>query len=428
MADHCTPGLRRKLRSILRVAVVLICSVCTARADDSLKSLPVEFKNSELEKVPEVFSTDQYGADGVRAFLYANEPYQGKPTRVFAYYGVPQVEPGKKVPAMVLIHGGGGTAFDRWVKVWTARGYAAIAMDLCGCVPDGKYGDWKRHEFGGPPGWDASFQQIEEPVTDQWQWHAVTAVVRAHSLIRSYSEVDADRIGVTGISWGGYMTGLVAGVDQRFRFAIPVYGCGYLGDNSVWLPAFEKLGEDKAKRWLSQWDPSHYLPHAEMPTLWVNGTNDFAYPMDSWQKSYRLCQKPSTLCLRVKMPHGHGPAGENPEEIHQYANAWLKEGKPLPTVTGQGRDGNEVWISYKSETQIKKAELNYTLDQGRWPERKWSSVVVKTEREAQKVTTRLPVGTRLYYINLFDVRNCVVSSPHEELAEPSQRKVPAKQK
>ena len=36
---------------------------------------------------------------------------KGKPTRVFAYYGVPKGPAGTKFPAMVLIHGGGGTAF-----------------------------------------------------------------------------------------------------------------------------------------------------------------------------------------------------------------------------------------------------------------------------------------------------------------------------
>ena len=96
---------------------------------------------------------------------YEGPAYQGKPMRVFPYYGVPSVNDGtergdKKLPAMVLIHGGGGTAFDRWVKLWNSRGFAAIAMDLCGCVPVGTYGNWQRHEMGGPPGWDASFGQL----------------------------------------------------------------------------------------------------------------------------------------------------------------------------------------------------------------------------------------------------------------------------
>ena len=38
---------------------------------------------------------------------------------------------------MVLVHGGGGTAFAEWVKAWTSRGYAAIAMDTCGQIPKG---------------------------------------------------------------------------------------------------------------------------------------------------------------------------------------------------------------------------------------------------------------------------------------------------
>ncbi|MBS0260973.1 MAG: acetylxylan esterase, partial [Planctomycetes bacterium] len=292
------------------MACVANAAPAASFAADPRAALPVSFDLKALDAAPQTFPTEQAAAEGVRSFFYTGEPYHGKPTRVFAYYGAPAVTAGTKVPAMVLIHGGGGTAFDRWVKVWTARGYAAIAMDLCGCVPEGTYGNWKRHEMGGPPGWDASFGQVTEPVAEHWQWHAVSAVIRAHSLLRSYPEVDADRIGVTGISWGGYMTGLVAGVDSRFRFAAPVYGCGFLGDNSAWLPAFEKMGPESSARWLKLWDPSQYLPHAKMPILWVNGTNDFAYPMDSWQKSYRLPTGDSTLCLRVRMPHGHGPAGE----------------------------------------------------------------------------------------------------------------------
>lgn len=30
------------------------------------------------------------------------------------------------------------------------------------------------------------------------------------------------------------MTCVVAGCDPRYKFAVPVYGCGFLGDNSAW--------------------------------------------------------------------------------------------------------------------------------------------------------------------------------------------------
>lgn len=400
--------------------ILLLTASLGAAEEVAVKSSPqigVKFDLEALSKTPAVFPADVAPAEGVKAIFYEGAAFKGKPTRVFAYYGVPKeaaTSPGKKFPAMVLIHGGGGTAFDRWVKVWNSRGYAAISMDLCSCVPVREGNSWKRHEQGGPPGWDNSFTQLDSPVQDQWTYQAVSAVALAHSLLRSYPEVDADRIGVTGISWGGYMTSIVAGVDSRFKFAVPVYGCGYLGENSAWLPAFEKMGKEKSDLWLRQWDPSSYLAKAKMPILWVNGTNDFAYPMDSWQKSYRLPTGPRTLCLRIRMPHGHGPVGENPEEIHVFANQFLTGGKPLATITEQGQKENKIWAAFKSEVPITKAELAYTTGEGRWQERKWESAPAEIDAKTNRVTAKIPEGATVYYLNLFDERNCAVSTEHIE--------------
>jgi len=382
-------------------------------------AVSVRFDLAALSKIPAVFPTDIANADGVHSFFYEGVSYKGQPTRVFAYYGVPTVEPGTEVsnlkhPAMVLIHGGGGTAFDRWVKVWNSRGYAAIAMDLCGSVPVGTYGNWQRHEFGGPPGWDASFNQIDDPIEDQWTWHAVSAVALAHSLIRSYPEVDADRVGVTGISWGGYLTSIVAGVDHRFKLAVPVYGCGYLGENSAWLPSFEHLGKEKADRWLKRWDPSEYLGRVNMPMLWVNGTNDFAYPMDSWKKSYLLPKTDRTLCLRVRMPHGHGPAGENPEEIHFFANAILNNGKPLPKIVEQGFNSGEAWANFKADVAITKAELCFSRQSVRWQDREWETAPAELDASTSRVSAKVPDDATVFYLNLFDEHDCVVSTEHIE--------------
>ena len=383
-------------------------------AETTIATPGVRFDGEALSNPPAVFPAEGISAEGVKSFFFAGVPYQGKPTRVFAYYGVPKNADGKKIPAMVLIHGGGGTAFDRWVKVWNERGYAAIAMDTCGCVPVGTYGNWKRHEHGGPSGWDASFGQLDAPVEDQWTYHAVSAVSLAHSLIRSYPEIDADRIGVTGISWGGYLTSVVSGVDGRFKFAVPVYGCGFLGDNSAWLNSFEKLGPEKATLWLKQWDPSSYLGQAKMPILWVNGTNDFAYPMDSWQKSYRLPQSERTLCLRIRMPHGHGPVGENPEEIHRFANQVLRGEKPLPQITEQGHSADEAWATYTSAVSITKAELCFTRATGKWPDREWNQLPAEIDAQTRRITAQIPADAKVFYLNLFDDRNCAVSTEHVE--------------
>ncbi len=406
------------LDCVFRSGVAGIVLLFTASLGVADGPASVKFDLEALSKAPATFPADIAAAEGVKAIFYEGATFQGKPTRVFAYYGVPKEavdNPGKKFPAMVLIHGGGGTAFDRWVKVWNSRGYAAISMDLCGCVPVREENKWKRHEHGGPPGWDASFGQLDDPVPDQWTYQAVSAVALAHSLLRSYPEVDADRIGVTGISWGGYMTSIVSGVDSRFKFAVPVYGCGFLGENSAWLPAFEKMGKEKADLWLRQWDPSSYLGKAKMPILWVNGTNDFAYPMDSWQKSYRLPGSPRTLCLRIRMPHGHGPVGENPEEIHIFANQFLTGGKPLATITAQGEKEGDAWATFKAEVPITKAELEYTLDDGKWQTRKWESTPADVDAKTSRVTAKIPAGAKVFYLNLFDDRNCAVSTEHVEV-------------
>ncbi len=384
------------------------------------------FDLQRLLQVPEVFPADgfQVGPEGderIRPLFFAGSEYQGRPTRVFAWYGAPATTPGTKLPAMVLVHGGGGTAFERWVKVWNDRGYAAIAIDLCGCVPRGTYGNWERHAEGGPPGWDAAFGQVEEPLTDQWPHQAVSAIVLAHSLLRTFPEIDAERIGLTGISWGGYLTCLTAGVDPRFRLAVPVYGCGHLADDSAWLARFAEMGPEKAARWSAWWDPASWLPHAEMPMLWVNGTNDFAYPPGSWQRSYRLPKGPRTLCMTVRMPHGHGPAGENPEEIRAFTDAILGDqpaaaAPGLTTITGQGTGENQTWVTWRGGRPIRTAELCFTAANGRWQDRLWETQPATIHPAADAMEGRasavIPAGATAWYLNLVDEAGLVVSGEH----------------
>jgi dienelactone hydrolase len=380
----------------------------------SVAALP-RWDMNVLSATPKVHPADAPLAKDVTSVFYDGLPWHGKATRAFAYYGLPKgAASGAKVPGMVLVHGGGGTAFDSWVRLWNSRGYAAIAMDTCGCVPVGSYGHWHRHAAGGPPGW-GGFDQIEEPAEDQWTYHAIADVVLAHSLLRSLPGVDPERIGVTGISWGGYLTCIVSGVDARFRFAVPVYGCGFLGDNSTWLPEFQKMGPEKSARWLGWWDPSVWLRQGKMPTLWVTGTNDFAYPMDSLQKSYRVAQGPHTLCIRLRMPHGHGGAGENPAEILAFAENQLRGGPPLPKITAQGRDGEQAWITFDSASPIQRAELNYTCQTGRWQDRKWETAAAEINPAAHKAIAHLPPGVKLFYFNLIDRENLAVSGEHNEI-------------
>ncbi len=408
-------------RNILSFLICIGVSSAARAAEQS----PIDIIRADqsLLVAPKTFPADEFKSKdpAIRALFIEAKPFQGKPTRAFAWIGVPKVEPGQKVPGMVLVHGGGGTAFESWVKLWVSRGYAAIAVDTCGQVPSGTYGKWKRHENAGPLGWDETFKQINDPMTDQWPYHAVCDAMLAHSLLRAQEGVDPERIGETGISWGGYLTGLIAGADPRYKLAVPVYGCGYI-DECVWSPTLEKMPAADRQKWIDWWDPRGWLKSAKMPMLWVTGTNDFAYVFPALQKSYRLPQGERTLCIRLRMQHGHGAAGEGPLEIAAFADSILKQGDGqgpgLPKITGSGRSENNgaqtAWATFTAKSAIKGAELLSTKETGPWQKRVWNATPAKVGDD-YRITAMLPEGTKVYYLNVIDEHGNVVSSEHEEL-------------
>ena len=226
-----------------------------------------------MRKVPNV---EWQESSTTRSLFYAGEPFEGKPTRVFACYATPGTLSGdptkdKNLPGIVLVHGGGGKAFPRWAELWASRGYAAIAMDLSG--------SGKPHQprtDAGPRQQDDVIFRTDAPATDQWSYHAVAAVIRAHSLLLSFPEVDAERTAITGISWGGYLTCIVAGLDDRFKAAIPVYGCGFIRQQLL-ARSFQKNARGKPQQLGASVGP--------FPIRWLR---DHADVVRQWRQGLRL--------------------------------------------------------------------------------------------------------------------------------------------
>lgn len=346
----------------------------------------------------------------IRAILYDNEPYLGRPTEVFAYLGVPADAP-RPIPGMVLVHGGGGQAFRQWVALWSGRGYAAIAMDLAGCGVDGQ-----RLPNGGPDQGHAKKFGSEWDWGDIWTYHAIAAAIRGHSLLQAQPGVDPDRIGVTGISWGGYLTCILAGVDHRFACAIPVYGCGHLHRNSnqEWMDLLANMTPARRAWWIAHCDPSSYLPHTQCPTCFVTGTNDFAYPLDSLQRSYRDVPGDMDLCVRLRMPHGHEP-GWAPSEIHGYTDHHFRDGPALPRLATPIRQGRTVRTTVTHDRPLTSASLLCTLQAGRWQDRYWFRVPAYIE--GQTIRGTLPAGVTTYLIVAQDAAGHHGSSPHQEVVD-----------
>ena len=366
--------------------------------------------------VPETFEAEGFQAaeTGVKSVFLAGPDYNGEPTRIFAWYGVPEdASKENPVPGIVLVHGGLGTAYAPWVKMWNDRGFAAIAIDMFGGVP-GKDGSLKsnaspeseRHAFSGPGHLD-QFAKVDEAPENQWPYHAVAAIITANSFLGSLEGVAAGRIGITGISWGGFATALTICFDSRFKFAAPVYGCGGFANLKL-VP--ETTSMKNLRKWISLWDPDNYLSEAKMPILWINGTADAAFDISSWNHSTKLSAKQTYRALRINMTHDQN-TGMNVPEVLPFAKSAVS-GTEYPAFTKIRLDdeGERLGAKWNSPVKIKKAELVATRAAECWNDCLFRSYPAKLNRENGTVVGTLPEGWTAAYLNLEDENGLMYSS------------------
>ena len=286
-----------------------------------------------LNRIPRVHRMPMMDTNGVEAVMIESVPWKGKPTRAFAYVAAPaSAKTGTTVPGVVLVHGGMSTASADWVSWWRDHGYAAIAADNCGGLPIAeKDGSWRRHDFSGPCGW-GRFSTCDEPIQDQWFYHAVAINILAQSYLGSRDGVDPSRIGLVGASWGGLLSCVIASVDSRFKFAVPVFGCGYLDMHRFisWRLGLQGATKEQGDKWLALWDPALFLPDVKCPLLWVDGTNDFHFQLDMVARSAALT-KDSAFATIIRLPHSD--VGARRLEILAFADYYVRGGSDIVRIS-----------------------------------------------------------------------------------------------
>lgn len=278
---------------------------------------------------------------GIRAITYDGLNRNGLKTKVFAYLGFPKnASDDAPVPAIVLVHGGGGHAFLEWVKMWNDRGYAAIAMDHTGYFPTevnagcnegdpswrfGLHGSFLDPEYTNAPDND-ELRSSDGEVADMWMYHAVGQTILASNILRADPRIDPGKIGVTGISWGGVITSLVIGYDARFAFAIPIYGSGYLDESKSWMKD-RYAGESTRMLWSAE----DRFTNVRIPVLWLCWNDDCCGSINTNSKSYlhTADNNPKTrLSMLDQMHHSHG-YGWGPEESMIFADSVTKKHSKL---------------------------------------------------------------------------------------------------
>jgi dienelactone hydrolase len=356
----------------------------------------------QLTDPPAVHEAAGFVADGpIKPIFYEALPWKGKPTRVFAWLGIPKERTGK-VPGIVLVHGGGGTAFKEWVAKWNAHGFAAISIAVEGQTdqtkPDGKRGNrWKSHQWAGPTR-VGIFADSDQPLEDQWIYHAVADTVLANSLLRSLPEVNADKVGLMGISWGGVVTSTAIGIDDRFAFAIPTYGCGHLFDaDNQWGRA---LGGNQTYRQV--WDPMMWLDRVNTPLLWLSWPKDSHFPLDCQAACYRAMPGPRMVALVSGMGHSH-PAGWNPPDSYAFAKCIAETGEPWIQQVASEQDGATVHVEFSPAKPLDRAILVWTPDEGFTGNRTWkeSPATLETRGQNTVASASLPTDARAWFVNVY---------------------------
>ena len=173
---------------------------------------------------------------------------------------------GEKYPTILNIHGGPKAAFGdvyhHEMQFWAAQGYAVIY-----CNPRG--GDGRGSKFSDIRGvyGDADYRDLMA-FTD---W-----------CVKNLKFIDPDRLGVTGGSYGGYMTNWIITQTDRFKAAVSQRsianwvskfgGCDigfyYVEDQHLGTP-----WKNPEKAWAES--PVAYADRAKTPTLFIHSTEDF---------------------------------------------------------------------------------------------------------------------------------------------------------
>jgi len=287
---------------------------------------------------------DPAGYPNIKAIWFTGAKYGDKDTKVFAYIGFPSNASAENpVPAVVLMHGGGGYAFPEWVKIWNNRGYAAIAVGNTGYFP-AKEGITNFYEASNwtrrvpkdvsekdprilPPDND-SMTSSKRDLTKQWMYHAVSQAIIANNILRNDERVDESKVGITGISWGSVITSITNGYDDRFAFAVPVYAGGYLSEALTWIK-----GNFSMKETQELWGAENRFNKVKMPVLFLTGATDPAFSPDTVDRSYADVEN-AVLAIQHGMVHGHSQ-GWDPPEIYRFADSVVKGKEGLITPKAQ---------------------------------------------------------------------------------------------
>jgi dipeptidyl aminopeptidase/acylaminoacyl peptidase len=229
-------------------------------------------------------------------------------------------DPAKKYPLVVRVHGGPSWAVT---PAWPTRWNYAMALPSQGYFvfqpnPRGSYGQGERFTAANVKDFGyGDFRDIMAGVDE---------------AIKS-APIDPERLGLTGWSYGGYMT--MWGVTQTNRFRAAVAGAGvsdwlsYYGENKIdqWMPPFfgANVYDDPAV--YARSSPITFIKNVKTPTLVVVGDSDGECPPPQSYEFWHALKTMGVPTQFVIYPHEGHEFGdpEHSRDVIERAVGWFNQ-------------------------------------------------------------------------------------------------------
>jgi dipeptidyl aminopeptidase/acylaminoacyl peptidase len=204
----------------------------------------------------------------------------------------------RKYPLILSIHGGPhgmyGYGFNPTFQVYAARGYAVLYLNPRGSSGYGqRFSDGTLNEWGG-----GDYRDL---------------MVGVDEALKRYPWIDGDRLGVTGGSYGGFMTNWIITQTPRFKAAVSVASVSNLisfYSTSLYQDLIH--AEFGGFPWdnydlLWQWSPLRYVKQAQTPTLFIHGEQDNDVHITQAEEMYMGLKRRGVDTVFVRYPReGHG--------------------------------------------------------------------------------------------------------------------------
>ncbi len=230
-------------------------------------------------------------------------------------------DPNKRYPAILEIHGGPnghyGYGFDPVHQLLSTNDFVLV--------------------YSNPRGSSSYGRDFTMRVTEDWGGEDFKDLMAVMDKVVELPYVDPKRTGVSGYSYGGYMTSWIIGQTDRFQACVCGAPCFDLESMYGTSDISHTFGEQQwggapyaSKEWYAAHSPSTFAHRATTPTLIVHGEADDRCPIGQGEQMFVALKKAGCEVEFARYPggsHSFRRAG-NPahrEDVLTRMLAWFKD-------------------------------------------------------------------------------------------------------